>query len=149
MQKLKYHSHLRFLQVCTIKVNLINTCTYACNCIHFFIILGFSILKSKYKEILKYFPKDFYKSIHKLQHKLSDDQIRIILSCSNIDTTNKMILDCLIEGLKDDKDLVELCDQLNLLTDISPDLKHVITELRKGFNLHIHMYNCVALKLFI
>ena len=101
--------------------------------------IGFSMLKSKYKEILKYFPNDFYKSIHKLQHKLSDEQIRIILSCPTADAANKMILDCLIDGLKDDKDLPEFCDQLNLLTDISPDLKHVITELRKGFNLYVHM----------
>ena len=97
-----------------------------------FIILGFSILKSKYKEILKYFPKDFYGSIHKLQHKLSDDQMYSILSCSSFDTANKMILDCLIGSMKDDKDLLDLCDQLDRLTDLSPDLKHVITELRKG-----------------
>ena len=43
-----------------------------------------------------------------------------------------MILDYLIEPLKDERDLLDLCDQLDRLTDISPNLKHVITELRKG-----------------
>ena len=98
-----------------------------------FIILGFSILKSKYKEILKYFPNDFCESIHKLQHKLDDDQMCKILSCPSIDTANKMILDYLIGSMKDDAaDLLDLCDQLDRLTDMSPDLKHVIAELRKG-----------------
>ena len=95
-------------------------------------MLGFNILKSKYKEILKRFPKDFCESIHKLKHKLSDDQICSILKCSSFDTANKMILDYLIEPLKDEGDLLDLCDQLDRLTDISPNLKHVITELRKG-----------------
>ena len=55
-----------------------------------------------------------------------------ILSCPSIDTANKMILDYLIGSMKDDVDLLDLCDQLDRLTDISPDLKHVIAELRKG-----------------
>ena len=52
-----------------------DTHTYVTVYIFSFIMLGFNILKSKYKEILKNFPKDFCESIHKLKHKLSDDQI--------------------------------------------------------------------------
>ena len=94
----------------------------------------FILLKSRYKEILKCFPKDFLQSLEKLQDKLSDDQICTILNCSNSHTANKMILDCLIDKLKFKEDMFDLCNQLDRLTDISPDLKHLINDLRKGYN---------------
>ena len=97
------------------------------------IYLDFSVLKSHYKEILKCFPKDSLQSLNKLQDVLSDDQICAILNCSTSHTANKMILDCLIDKLKFKEDMFLLCNQLDGLTDISSDLKHLINELRKGY----------------
>ena len=86
----------------------------------------------KYEEILECFPKDFHQSLQKLQDKLSDDQICTILSCSSSYTANKMILDVLIDRMKCKEDLLDLCDQLDRLTDISPGLHHHIYEIRQG-----------------
>ena len=86
----------------------------------------------KYEEILKCFPEDFLQSLQKLQDKLSDDQICNILDCSSSHTANKMILDDLIDHIKCKEDLLDLCDQLDRLTDISPGLHHHIDEIRQG-----------------
>ena len=55
-----------------------------------------------------------------------------VLNCSSCHTANKMILDCLLDSMKCKEDLLDLCDQLDRLTDISPGLKHLINELRQG-----------------
>ena len=44
-----------------------------------------------------------------------------------------MILDCLIDKMKFREDVFDLCDQLDKLTDITPDLKRLTNELRKGY----------------
>ena len=95
-------------------------------------MVDFDLVRLKYKEILECFPKDFYQTLQTLQDKLSDDQICTILNCSDSHTANKMILDCLIGSMKCREDLLDLCDQLNRLTDISPSLKNLINEIRKG-----------------
>ena len=93
--------------------------------------LGFVTLidKSKYQNMLKYFPKDFCQSLQVLQDQLTDDHLCAVLNCSDSDSANKLILDCLIDATKSEDDLL---DQLDRLTDASPDLKHTISELRKG-----------------
>lgn len=95
-------------------------------------VLDFSLLKSKYKDILKCLPQDFRKSLQKLQDKLSDDQICSILSCTSSQSANNMILDCLIDRLKCREDMLDLCDQLDRLSDGAPELKQHINELMKG-----------------
>ena len=87
----------------------------------------------KYEEILECFPKEFHQSLQKLQDKLSDDQICTVLNCSSSHTANKMIIDFLIDNMKCKEDLLDLCDQLDRLTDISPDLQHHINEIRQGY----------------
>ena len=95
-------------------------------------MLDFGFLKSNFKKIAKCLPKDIGQSVQKLEDKLSDSQISSILECSCPHIANKMILDCLINNMKCKEDLLDLCDQLDRLTDISPDLKHLIDELRIG-----------------
>ena len=99
----------------------------------------FILLKSHYKEILKCFPKDSLQSLAKLQDKLSDDHICAILNCSDSYTTNKMILDCLIDKMKCKEDMFNLCDQQSRLTDISPNLTNLISKLRKGYSAYVVM----------
>ena len=93
----------------------------------------FHLLKSLYKEILKCFPKDSLQSLEKLQDTLSDTQICAVLNHSDSHTANKMILDCLIDKIKFREDIFDLCDQLDKLTDLTPDLKYLTDELRKGY----------------
>ena len=93
----------------------------------------FHSLKSLYKEILKCFPKDSLQSLEKLQDTLSDTQICAILNHSDSHAINKMILDCLIDKMKFREDIFDLCDQLDKLTDLTPDLKYLTDELRKGY----------------
>ena len=97
-----------------------------------FFKLDFDLLKLKYKEILECFPKEFHQSLQKLQDKLSDDQMCSILNCSSYHTANIMILDCLINNMKCREDLLDLCDQLDRLTDTSPGLQHLINQIRGG-----------------
>ena len=94
-------------------------------------------------EILKCFPKDSLQSLAKLQDVLSDDQICAILNCSDSHTANKMILDCLINKMNCKEDVFNLCDQLNRLTDISPNLTNLISKLRKGYWL-IYVRNIIC-----
>ena len=48
-----------------------------------------------------------------------------------------MILDCLIDSMKCREDLLDPCDQLNILADVSPNLQNLINEIRQGScNLH-------------
>ena len=93
----------------------------------------FHLLKSLYNKILKCFPKDSLQSLEKLQDALSDNQICAILNHLDSHTANKMILDCLIDKMKFREDIFDLCDQLDRLTDITPDLKCLTDELRKGY----------------
>ena len=93
----------------------------------------FHLLKSLYKEILKCFPKDSLQSLEKLQDTLSDVQICAVLNCANSHSANKMILDCLIDKMKFTEDIFDLCDQLDKLTVLTPDLKRLTDELRKGY----------------
>ena len=86
----------------------------------------------KYKEMLECFPKDFHQSLQKLEDKLSDDQMCTILNCSTPHIANKMILDYLLDSMKCREDLLDLCDQLDRLTDNSPSLQHLINEIRQG-----------------
>ena len=48
-----------------------------------------------------------------------------------------MILDCLIDRMKCKEDLLDLCDQLDRLTSTSPELMHLINELRKGTYIYV------------
>ena len=119
-------------------------------------VIDFDLLKLKYKEILEYFPKDFYQTLQKLQDKLSDDQICTILNCSSSQIANKMILDYLIDSMKCREDLLDLCDQLDRLTDISPSLQNLIDEIRQGTYIvviyvciYIYMHSCIHMYVFI
>ena len=113
------------------------------------ISLDFCLLKILYKEILNFFPKESLWSLEKLQDKLSDDQICAVLNCANSHSANKMILDCLIDKVKFREDIFDLCDQLDKLTDITPDLKCLTNKLRKGYFNYVYTFipACLCLRI--
>ena len=51
---------------------------------------------------------------------------------SKFPTSYTVTLGCLIEAIENKDDLLCLCDELDGLVHVSPDLKHLISELRKG-----------------
>ncbi|XP_065894262.1 uncharacterized protein [Dysidea avara] len=96
----------------------------------------FAILKTHYHTILQLMPDNYEQSVWKLQTYISDDQICMILSSSNSITANKLILDCLIEGMSYREELFYLCDQLETITT-SHQLMMVITEIRSDLQQSI------------
>jgi len=103
-------------------------------------ILDFTSLKVHYHTILQFMPEDYEQCVGKLQDYINDDQMCMILSCTNITTAKKIILDCLIERMSYREDLLDLCDQLEKIAT-SNQLSMLITELRSGVNYcAIYMY---------
>lgn len=76
-------------------------------------------------------PDDYELTIGKLQNNLSDDQICAVLSSSNSNTANKIILDCLIGRISHRVELLDLCDQLEIITTTN-DLRVIVNEIRSG-----------------
>ena len=70
-------------------------------------------------------------SLDQLQNHISIDQIGTILDCPDCVTSNKMILDCLVEKMQSKFNLFDLCDKLNLITG-SPTLFSLVEDIRKG-----------------
>ena len=88
-------------------------------------------MKAHYHAILHLMPHDYELTVGKLQNNLSDDQICAILSSSSSNTANKIILDCLIERISHREELLDLCDQLEIITT-SNDLRIIVNEIRSG-----------------
>ena len=91
----------------------------------------FAGLKDHYHTILHLMPDAYALTVGKLQDYISDDKICSILDSSNSTIANKKILDYLIERMRDRRDLLDLCNQLESITT-SHDLKRVINEIRSG-----------------
>ena len=89
------------------------------------------LLRSKYTDILESFPKDHEQTLGRLHHILPLDLISAVLSCVDSHAANKMMLDHLISNIKCKADLLDLCDQLDNLTD-SSKFVNALKELRKG-----------------
>ena len=59
-----------------------------------------------------------------------------------------MILDCLINKIKFREDMFDLRDQLDKLSDLTPDLKYLTDELRKGYiNYYVYIRSCLWLRM--
>ena len=76
-------------------------------------------------------PKDYELTTGKLQHYITDDQVCVILSSSKPAAANKIILDGLIERMTYKEELLDLCDQLELIAT-SQNFKTLIGEIRAG-----------------
>ena len=88
-------------------------------------------LKASYHTILHFMPDDYETTVGILQSCITDDQICAVLGSSNSAIANKLILDSLIERISCREEMLDLCDQLENITE-SHDLKVIINELRLG-----------------
>ncbi|XP_065894902.1 uncharacterized protein [Dysidea avara] len=91
----------------------------------------FDLLKKHYSTILHLMPDDYEKCVGRLQNYLTDDHICVILSSSNSVGANKVILDCLIERIRSETELLDFCDQLQAITS-KHEMMSVINEIRHG-----------------
>ena len=77
-------------------------------------------------------PTDYERTIEVLQDCLTDDQICDILSCSDYNAANKVILECLIGSLQS---ISDICDRLQRILPLLANpavLENIIHDLRAG-----------------
>ena len=91
----------------------------------------FSSLKQHYYSILHLMPETYEQTLGRLQNFISDDQICAVLSCNSCSVANKLMLNCLIKRMKREEDLLDFCDQLEMITG-SQSLNDIINEIRSG-----------------
>ena len=133
-----YSSH-RYLKIISMY-----TCTYAYVCICIYIIylyiifscyyIEFSILKTKYAEIIACLPGNYEATIGTLQNHFSDSDICDILSLDS--GHNQKILNCLILKLKTKEDLLDLSSSLEKIDGTHSSMKRIIKQIRKGDHYH-------------
>ena len=92
-------------------------------------------------------PDNYKQSIVKLQNYVSDDQMCMILSSSSSTAANKMILDCLIGRMNSRENLLDLCDQLQVINK-SYQLMTIISDIRFGENCFETLFDTYETILF-
>ena len=90
-------------------------------------------------------PNNYEQSIGKLQNYISDDQICTILSSDNSFAANKIILNCLIERMSCKEELLDLCNQLEIITS-SHQMMMVISEIRSGYTGWHRLRYCILME---
>ena len=111
-------------------------CMYVCTLMYIYMycylhVTDFSELKAHYHTMLHLMPDQYEITTGKLQNYITDDQICAILGTGSSSLANKMILDCLIKRINCREELLDLCDQLEMITSL-PEMKSVINEIRFG-----------------
>ena len=87
--------------------------------------------KSHYSALVKSMPDNYMSSLSKLEHHLTGDHIGSILECRDVFTANQRILDCLIEQIYTEQELLNFCDWFSALMNI-PLLAATIGNIKKG-----------------
>ena len=81
--------------------------------------------------LLDNLPENFESSLGRLQQIFSDEQICDILSIQEPRASNQKILNCLIERVTCEEDVLDLCSNLDKIMG-SQALASIVEELRKG-----------------
>ena len=76
-------------------------------------------------------PDNFMNTLSKLEFRLSGDHIGSILECRDVFTANQRILDCLIEQICTEQELLNFCDWFSKLMN-TPLLAATIDIIKKG-----------------
>ena len=88
-------------------------------------------LQPRYFDIIKTLPESAEDTITKLEGVFTDECIMDILSASNSDAANKILLDYLIKDMSTSEDLLDLCNMLEKITE-SSNLLTIMAEMRAG-----------------
>ena len=94
---------------------------------------GFKALRLHYSALVKSMPDNYMNTVSKLEFHLSGDHIGSILDCSDVFTANQRILDCLIEQICTEQELLNFCDWFSKLMN-APLLATTVENIKKGTN---------------
>lgn len=99
-------------------------------------IRNLSLMQLYSAVILKYLPDNFLNTLDRLQDHLNDDCICAVRSIpdNDIETANKLMLDCLIESHIED--VIGFCDIIDQISTVI----NLMDCLREGMCMHISMY---------
>ena len=97
------------------------------------VILVLAALKKNYTRLCYCLPRDYKKTINKLNEvfSLSDSTRNHLVSSPNADVANQELITLLISGLRSDIDALSFCDIVEKLVDDMPS-QNVIDSLRNG-----------------
>ena len=95
------------------------------------------MLRSHYSTLVRSMPEDYMNTIGKLESHLSGDHIGSILECKNVFTANQRILDCVIEQICTEQELLNFCDWFKDSVN-APLLSATVEIIRKGKVLSCH-----------
>jgi len=90
---------------------------------------GSLLTQSCFDEILHSLSDDFLGTLDILQDHLTNDCVCAVVICSDVETANKLMLNCLIENHT--QDVTGLCDILENIHN-APNLPNIIANLRNG-----------------
>ena len=96
-------------------------------------IAVFQYLQPRYLKIIKSLPELVETTIDKLDGMFSDECIVAAVSAPNPEAANKIILDYLLKDLSTLEDLLDLCNQLEKITE-SPNLITIVDEMKTGLS---------------
>ena len=99
---------------------------------YIFVDVAMCHLKDKYTAILDSLPVPYETTLCSLQQSLTDEQIANILSDDDARAINQKILNCLIERVICEEDILDLCTSLAKIEKAPPRLISVIEQLRRG-----------------
>ena len=135
---MKYHVdsklHLRDVTYCS--TTLVN---YKQLRLCLLLVSAMRYLQPRYLDIIKYLPDSAEETIKKLEEVLTDDCIMDILGASDSDAANKILFDYLIKDISTSKDLLDLCNLLEEITE-SPNLLTIIAEMRAGLCRYVYCH---------
>ena len=143
--------HINIADLAGLCKNIFISIFYLCMCTwlisSLFIHSDPRLLRSKYDDIVQSLPSNYEKTLQVVQDHLTDDQICDVLATPNYTIANKTILNCLMEKVKCEGDVLEFCNQLENISSLLPDhgsLFSIISELRTGLNT-VYVYACVTI----
>ena len=100
-------------------------------------------LQPRYLDIIKSLPESVEHTINKLEAVFTDECLINILSATDSDAANKILLDYLIKDMSTSEDLLDLCNQLEKITE-SPNLVTTIAEMRAGLYRYMYVVSLVT-----
>ena len=101
-------------------------------------------MRSHYSALVRSMPDNYRNTLSKLEFYLSGDHIGSILECRDVFTANQRILDCVIEQICTEQELLNFCDWFSALIS-TPLLIATLENITKGIFTIVHnftlMYN--------
>ena len=112
---------------------------YLFRLLNFLLLIGFKVLRLHYSSLVRSMPDDYMNTISKLEFHLSGDHIGSILECRDVFTANQRILDCLIEQICTEQELLNFCDWFSRIMN-APLLTTTVDNMKNGTYTYIYYY---------